>query len=240
MPHILLIEDDPSLRQILSDGLIRQNHKVTEAASIKQARTVLAAELAQQANNHAAAIDVILLDLNLPDGTGESLLSYIRRSFRIPVLIITARHEEGKKIQMLDEGADDYLVKPFSVAELLARIRVAIRHSNQHSQPAARVYKNGDLIFDLDKKRLTRAGQIVKLSRTELKLLTQLATSAGYICTHRQLLKEVWGSEFVEHTHYLRIYMAQIRAKIEHNPADPQILLTETGIGYRLAEDLVM
>jgi len=240
MPHILLIEDDPSLRQILSDGLIRQNHKVTEAASIKQARTVLAAELAQQANNHAAAIDVILLDLNLPDGTGESLLSYIRRSFRIPVLIISARHEEGKKIQMLDEGADDYLVKPFSVAELLARIRVAIRHSNQHSQPAARVYKNGDLIFDLDKKRLTRAGQIVKLSRTELKLLTQLATSPGYICTHRQLLKEVWGSEFVEHTHYLRIYMAQIRAKIEHNPADPQILLTETGIGYRLAEALVM
>ena len=149
MPHILLIEDDPSLRQILSDGLIRQNHKVTEAASIKQARTVLAAELAQQANNHAAAIDVILLDLNLPDGTGESLLSYIRRSFRIPVLIISARHEEGKKIQMLDEGADDYLVKPFSVAELLARIRVAIRHSNQHSQPAARVYKNGDLISKL-------------------------------------------------------------------------------------------
>jgi two-component system KDP operon response regulator KdpE len=126
--------------------------------------------------------------------------------------------------------------KPFSVAELLARIRVAVRHSNQRSPPVALVYKNSDLIFDLDKKRLTRAGQVIKLSKTELKLLTLLATSPGYICTHRQLLKEVWGSEFVEHTHYLRIYMAQIRAKIEHNPADPQILLTETGIGYRLAE----
>jgi len=236
MPHILLIEDDPSLRQILSDGLLRESYKVTEAIDVKQTKAVLASALAQQATNQKLDIDVILLDLNLPDGTGESLLSYIRRSFRIPVLIISARHEEGKKIQMLDEGADDYLVKPFSVAELLARIRVAVRHSNQGSQPVALLYKNGDLIFDLDKKRLTRAGQVVKLSKTELKLLTQLATSPGYICTHRQLLKEVWGSEFVEHTHYLRIYMAQIRAKIEHNPADPQILLTETGIGYRLAD----
>jgi len=236
MPHILLIEDDPSLRQILSDGLLRESYKVTEAIDVKQTKAVLASALAQQATNQKLDIDVILLDLNLPDGTGESLLSYIRRSFRIPVLIISARHEEGKKIQMLDEGADDYLVKPFSVAELLARIRVAVRHSYQGSQPVALLYKNGDLIFDLDKKRLTRAGQVVKLSKTELKLLTQLATSPGYICTHRQLLKEVWGSEFVEHTHYLRIYMAQIRAKIEHNPADPQILLTETGIGYRLAD----
>jgi two-component system KDP operon response regulator KdpE len=236
MTHILLIEDDPSLRQILSDGLLRESYKVTEAIDVKQTKAVLASALAQQATNQKPDIDIILLDLNLPDGTGESLLSYIRRSFRIPVLIISARHEEGKKIQMLDEGADDYLVKPFSVAELLARIRVAIRHSNHHSQSAGRVYKNGDLIFDLDKKRVTLTGQVVKLSKTELKLLTQLAISPGYICTHRQLLKEVWGSEFVEHTHYLRIYMAQIRAKIEHNPADPQILLTETGIGYRLAE----
>jgi two-component system, OmpR family, KDP operon response regulator KdpE len=236
MTHILLIEDDPSLRQILSDGLLRESYKVTEAIDVKQTKAVLASALAQQATNQKPDIDIILLDLNLPDGTGESLLSYIRRSFRIPVLIISARHEEGKKIQMLDEGADDYLVKPFSVAELLARIRVAIRHSNLHSQSAGRVYKNGDLIFDLDKKRVTLTGQVVKLSKTELKLLTQLAISPGYICTHRQLLKEVWGSEFVEHTHYLRIYMAQIRAKIEHNPADPQILLTETGIGYRLAE----
>jgi two-component system KDP operon response regulator KdpE len=236
MIHILLIEDDPSLRQILSDGLLRESYKVTEAINVKETKSLLASALAQQATNQRPDIDVILLDLNLPDGTGESLLSYIRRSFRIPVLIISARHEEGKKIQMLDEGADDYLVKPFSVAELLARIRVAVRHSNQRSQPVALVYKNGDLIFDLDKKRLTRAGQVIKLSKTELKLLTLLATSPGYICTHRQLLKEVWGSEFVEHTHYLRIYMAQIRAKIEHNPADPQILLTETGIGYRLAE----
>lgn len=236
MTHILLIEDDPSLRQILSDGLLRESYKVTEAIDVKQTKAVLASALAQQATNQKPDIDIILLDLNLPDGTGESLLSYIRRSFRIPVLIISARHEEGKKIQMLDEGADDYLVKPFSVAELLARIRVAVRHSNQRSQTPARVYKNGDLIFDLDKKRVTLTGQVIKLSKTELKLLTQLAISPGYICTHRQLLKEVWGSEFVEHTHYLRIYMAQIRAKIEHNPADPQILLTETGIGYRLAE----
>ncbi len=236
MIHILLIEDDPSLRQMLSDGLLRESYKVTEAIDVKQTKAVLASALARQATNQKPDIDVILLDLNLPDGTGESLLSYIRRSFRIPVLIISARHEEGKKIQMLDEGADDYLVKPFSVAELLARIRVAVRHSNQGSQTLARVYKHGDLAFDLDKKRVTRGEQVIKLSKTELKLLTQLATSPGYICTHRQLLKEVWGSEFVEHTHYLRIYMAQIRAKIEHNPADPQILLTETGIGYRLAE----
>ena len=236
MIHILLIEDDPSLRQMLSDGLLRESYKVTEAIDVKQTKAVLASALARQATNQKPDIDVILLDLNLPDGTGETLLSYIRRSFRIPVLIISARHEEGKKIQMLDEGADDYLVKPFSVAELLARIRVAVRHSNQGSQTLARVYKHGDLAFDLDKKRVTRGEQVIKLSKTELKLLTQLATSPGYICTHRQLLKEVWGSEFVEHTHYLRIYMAQIRAKIEHNPADPQILLTETGIGYRLAE----
>jgi len=126
MTHILLIEDDPSLRQILSDGLLRESYKVTEAIDVKQTKAVLASALAQQATNQKPDIDIILLDLNLPDGTGESLLSYIRRSFRIPVLIISARHEEGKKIQMLDEGADDYLVKPFSVAELLARIRVAI------------------------------------------------------------------------------------------------------------------
>ncbi len=236
MIHILLIEDDASLRQMLSDGLVRENYKVTEAINIKEAKTLLAAELAQQVNHQTPDINVILLDLNLPDGAGESLLSYIRRNFRIPVLIISARHEEGKKIQMLDEGADDYLVKPFSVAELLARIRVAVRHSNQNFQTKSLVYKKDDLIFELDKKRMTRAGEVVKLSKTELNLLLQLATSPGYICTHRQLLKEVWGSEYVEHTHYLRIYMAQIRAKIEHNPADPQILLTETGIGYRLAE----
>jgi two-component system KDP operon response regulator KdpE len=179
--------------------------------------------------------DVLLLDLGLPDGDGEQLVRMLRAQHNLPILIISARHQEEQKIRLLDAGADDFLVKPFSVPELLARMRVALRHRGTRLAPAITEYTHLDLFIDLAKHTVTLRGQVVHLTPTEFNLLARLVRSAGYLVTHRQLLNDVWGPEYIEHTHYLRLYMAQLRAKLEDSPAEPRYLLTETGVGYRLA-----
>ena len=182
------------------------------------------------------AIDLIVLDLGLPDGDGQSLLTDLRRSSNTPVIVISARQAEGQKIQLLDQGADDYLVKPFGIGELLARIRVALRHRGHSAEPALLHYQHGHLQVNLKTRRVQLAEIEVRLTPTEYALLARLVRQAGQVVTHRQLLLDVWGAEHTDQTHYLRLYMGQLRAKLEVDSTDPQHLLTEPGVGYRLAE----
>jgi two-component system KDP operon response regulator KdpE len=171
---------------------------------------------------HAAGvgcIDLVLLDLGLPDGDGESLLNVLRRESAVPGIVIPARHTDVPKIRLLDAGADDFLVKPFSVGELLARMRVALRHRGRVLRAAITHFEHDDLVVDLGTHRVRLAGIDVHLTPTEFKLLACLVRSAGRVITHRQLLLDVWGAEFTEHTHYLRLYMGQLRAKLEAESA---------------------
>lgn len=228
---VLLVEDDRELRGTLRDALSVEGYEVLAAASHADAMAQL---------NHRAqqALDLVLLDLGLPDGDGTDLLAHLRGTGRaVPVIIISARQAEGQKIGLLDAGADDYLVKPFSLGELLARMRVALRHRGTALQPAITRYEDDALVVDLTAHRVSLRGEDVHLTPTEFKLLARLVRNAGQVVTHRQLLADVWGPEFVDHTHYLRLYMGQLRAKLEADPADPQRLLTEPGVGYRLHHD---
>jgi two-component system KDP operon response regulator KdpE len=227
---VLLVEDDRELRATLRETLSLEGYRVVPVASLVEARAVLAHA------KDSTPINLVLLDLGLPDGDGATLLDLIRQRHALPVLVISARQSDGQKIGLLDAGADDYLVKPFALGELLARMRVALRHRGDYLQPAVTRYRHGSLQIDLAAHRVSVHDQILHLTPTEFKLLARLVRSAGQIVTHRQLLIDVWGAEFAEHTHYLRLYMGQLRAKLEENPADPQRLQTELGIGYRLTE----
>lgn len=226
--RILLIEDDRELGKALRNSLSTEGHSVVSAASLSEAKALLANQPSGQ------AFDLYLLDLGLPDGDGKSFLELARREGNAPVIVISARPNEGSKIELLDAGADDYLVKPFSVGELLARIRVALRHRGNLAQPATLLYQRDGLNIDLLKREITLNGVEVKLTPTEYELLARLVRSAGQAVSHRQLLADVWGPEYLEHTQYTRLYVGQLRAKIENNPADPHFILTETGVGYRM------
>ncbi len=223
--RVLVVEDDPEIRALIQSTLSAEGFEVQTAVTVSEATALLCHSLP----------DILLLDLGLPDGEGAGLIAAVRQNHSLPILVISARHQESQKIQLLDAGADDYLTKPFSVAELLARIRVALRHRGTTVAAAITLHELDDLRVDLTLHSVTIRGQAIHLTRTEFKLLARLVRSAGRVVTHRQLLTEVWGSEFTEHTHYLRLYMGQLRAKIEKSPAEPRHLLTETGIGYRLA-----
>lgn len=230
---VLLVEDDRELRALLCDTLRVEGYRVLAAASLADAQALWAHGAG------AEGIDLVLLDLGLPDGDGEALLTTLRRDRQthgVPIIVISARHSDDPKIRLLDAGADDYLVKPFSLSELLARMRVALRHRGTALQPAVTHYVHDDLQVDLAAHRASLAGTPVHLTPTEFNLLARLVRSAGQVVTHRQLLADVWGPEYTEHTHYLRLYMAQLRAKLEAEPAAPRRLLTEPGVGYRLAE----
>ena len=229
-PTVLLVEDDPELRTTLVDALTAESYGVLAAASLHEARAVLARALA------TGDLDIVLLDLGLPDGEGESLLAALREQRRTAVIVISARHTDDPKIRLLDAGADDYLVKPFSVGELLARMRVCLRHRGAAVAPPAMHYVHEELEVDIPSRRVTRWGEVVHLTPTEFALLARLIRNAGQVVTHRRLLADVWGAEFVEHTHYLRLYMGQLRAKLEENAADPKRLFTEPAVGYRLAD----
>ncbi len=224
--RVLLVEDDRELRRTLQAALAVEGYDVLTAASLAEGRALL---------DHAA-VDLVLLDLGLPDGDGETLLQRLRQRAGTPVLVLSAREADGQKIRLLDGGADDYLVKPFSIGELLARMRVALRHRGTAARPAVTRYRHDGLEVDLAAHRVLLHGAPVHLTPTEFKLLARLVRSAGQVVTHRQLLVDVWGAEFAEHTHYLRLYTSQLRAKLERDPADPQRLLTEPGVGYRLVE----
>jgi two-component system, OmpR family, KDP operon response regulator KdpE len=222
---VLVVEDDREIRALMQASLGVEGFEVRTAVSLSEASALW---------RHDPP-DVIVLDLGLPDGDGSALVHEVRRESALPIIVVSARHQEAQKIALLDAGADDYLGKPFSVGELLARIRVALRHRGTALAPAVTVHQVEGLRVDLDTRTVERDGQALHLTPTEFKLLARLVRSAGRVVTHRQLLADVWGPEFTEHTHYLRLYMGQLRAKIEPVPAEPRHLLTETGVGYRLA-----
>jgi two-component system KDP operon response regulator KdpE len=224
---ILVIEDEVPMRRFLGAALRAHAYRVIEAATAKEG-------LAQAAGRNP---DVILLDLGLPDGDGLEVAPRLRRSTRAPIIVISARGREQDKVAALDLGADDYLTKPFGVPELLARIRVALRHAAVPSDaPQEPVFASGHLRVDLVRRRVYRAGAEVHLTPTEYKLLAVLIRHAGRVTTHRQLLEHVWGANYAGQTHYLRVYMAQLRHKLELDPARPRLLATEPGVGYRLRE----
>lgn len=226
--RILLIEDDRELGKALRAALTTEGHEVLTAASLSEANSIL--------NNqeHGKPFDLFLLDLGLPDGDGQSFLNIARKVSGAPLIVISARPQDESKIQLLDAGADDYLVKPFGIGELLARIRVALRHRGNIALPATLMYQRDGLKIDLIKREIVLEGTPLKLTPTEYGLLARLVRSAGQAVSHRQLLNDVWGPEYLEHTQYTRLYIGQLRAKIEKNPADPHFILTETGVGYRL------
>jgi two-component system KDP operon response regulator KdpE len=223
--RVLIVEDDKDIRALMRTSLSVEGFEVQTAVSVSEASALL---------KHAMP-DVMVLDLGLPDGDGVDLVRQVRRHHNLPILVVSARHQEAQKILLLDAGADDYLTKPFSVGELLARIRVALRHRGTTLTAAVTLYHLDDLQVDLQSHEVLCKGQQQHLTKTEFNLLARLVRSSGKVVTHRQLLVDVWGDEFVDHTHYLRLYMGQLRAKIEDNPAEPRYLLTETGVGYRLA-----
>ena len=225
--RVLVVEDDAEIRGLLRVALAAEGFEVVTAVTVSEATALLA---------HRPP-DVIVLDLGLPDGDGAELVRAVRRHSALPIVVASARHEPAGKIALLDAGADDYLVKPFAVDELLARIRVALRHRGSALQPALRHVERDGLVVDLDSRRVTRDGDAVHLTPTEFALLARLVRGAGRIVTHRQLLADVWGAEHVDDTHYLRLYMGQLRSKLERTPSEPRFLLTEIGVGYRFAVD---
>ncbi len=222
-PLALIVDDERAIRRFLRLSLETHGYQVQEAAT-------------GQAGLEAAARrrpDVVILDLSLPDLDGLEVLKQLRAWSHVPVVVLSVRDHEDDKIALLDAGADDYLTKPFSPGELLARLRTAQRHGQPLSDTA--VFHSGPLSVDLTRRVVTLQGEPVKLTTTEYALLRALVQQAGKALTHAQLLREVWGPAYLEETHYLRVYLARLRQKLEADPLHPKLLLTEPGVGYRLA-----
>jgi len=225
--QILVIEDEAPIRQLLRTTLEAEGYVVHEAATAREGETL--------AGNRR--IDLFLVDLGLPDGDGTALIRRLRSWTQRPVIVLSARSMEAQKVDALDAGADDYVSKPFGVAELHARLRVALRHAAQTAQAGQTSLVLGSVVIDLTAKTVTRSGERARLTATQWRLLEVLARHAGRVVTSRQLLREVWGPAHAEQGHYLRIYVRQLRQRLEENPSKPQFLITETGIGYRLLVD---
>lgn len=223
--NILVIEDDAQIRRFIETTLSAQAWKVFEAGTLKQGLV--------EAGTRKP--DVVILDLGLPDGSGMDFIREFRCWSSVPVIVLSARTEETDKVAALDAGADDYLTKPFGVAELLARIRAnARRQLSAHEN--VKVFSFGDVCVDHEKRIVSKAGNEVHLTPIEYRLLSVLIANAGRVMTQRQLLREVWGPTHSEHSHYLRIYMGHLRQKLEDEPAQPKHILTETAVGYRLVQ----
>jgi len=226
-PLVLIVEDEPQMRRFLKTALEVQEFRVVEVETAKDALVA--------ATTHNP--EVILLDLGLPDGDGIDLARHVREWSRVPIIVISARGREADKVAVLDAGADDYLTKPFGVNELLAKIRVALRHAAQHASNLGEpVIEIGPLRLDLVRREVRVSDEEVHLTPLEYRLLVLLAKNAGKVLTHRQILLEVWGPPYCSETQYLRVFMAQLRRKIETDPARPTLLLTEPGVGYRMRE----
>ena len=223
-PLVLLIEDDPAMRRFLRATLGAHGFRLAEAATAAEGLAALTAQ----------SPEVVLLDLGLPDGDGIDLTRRVREWSRVPVIVISARGREADKVEALDAGADDYLTKPFGVNELLARLRVALRHARAAGGAAAPVLEAGALRVDLARRVVTLDGAELHLTPIEYRLLALLAQNAGRVLTHQHLLREVWGAGHTHQPHYLRVYMAALRRKVERDPARPALLHTEQGVGYRL------
>ena len=228
LASIVLIEDDPQIRRFLVAALEIHGYAPHEAAT--------ATEGLRQVTMRQP--DLVILDLGLPDASGLDLIKRLREWYTRPILVLSARTQEHDKVAALDCGADDYLTKPFGIEELLARLRVALRHlAGQHAGDASGRIEAGGLLIDAGARRVFKNGSDVHLTPREYQLLLALASQRGKVLTHRQLLREVWGPSHVESPHYLRIYMRALRAKIEDDPARPRWLLTEIGVGYRFADE---
>ena len=222
-PRVLVVDDELQIRRFLRIALEANGYRVYEidrgGAAIQETARLRP--------------DLIILDIGLPDIDGLEVLRRLREWTSTPVIMLSVRDADRDKVAALDAGADDYLTKPFSVDELLARLRVAQRHAQPG--PLAAVFAQGDVTVDLSRRHVTKGDREVKLTPTEYALLRLLIQHAGRVLTHRQILKEVWGPEYTDETHYLRVYFGQLRQKLEDDPARPRLILTEPGVGYRLA-----
>ncbi len=223
--RILVVDDEPAILRFLKPALEANEYSMTSASSVAEAIKRIASD----------APDVVVLDLGLPDGDGKDVIRQVRAWSDVPIIVLSARDREAEKIASLDLGADDYVNKPFGVGELLARIRAAVRHRMQRHNETP-VAKIGDLEVDSVRHRVTRGGGDVRLTPKEFELLSFLARHVGKVVTHRQILSAVWGPAHTGDTQYLRVYIGQLRQKIEPHPDDPSIIITEPGIGYRLRD----
>lgn len=224
-PHILVIDDEPQILRALRTILTAKHYRVSTASRGEEGLALAA----------AAEPDLIILDLGLPDLSGFEVCARLREWTATPIIVLSVRDAEKDKVLALDRGADDYLTKPFGIEELLARIRVALRHSVQSQGAPETVITTDDLVIDLARHVVTRAGLEVRLTATEFKLLAHLVTNMGRVLTHRSLLTHVWGSEYADNVEYLRVFMSQLRKKLEADPKRPQHLLSEPGVGYRFS-----
>lgn len=226
--QILVVEDEKEMKRYLAMLLETNGFSVLEAGDVKEAVAMVVSHTPE----------LVLLDLTLPDGEGFEVIEEIRGWSTMPIIVISAREQEAAKVEALDRGADDYLTKPFGSGELLARIRVALRHARQlgtsDEEPA---FREGELEVDLARRQVSFQGEEVDLTPIEYKLLVYLIQNAGKVLTHRQILKHVWGPGAVDRPHYVRIYMANLRKKLEVDPAQPVLFLTETGVGYRFRRE---
>jgi two-component system, OmpR family, KDP operon response regulator KdpE len=221
--HILVVDDEPQILRAMRTILTANQFKVTIASSGNEALTLAAAQ----------PPDVIILDLSLPDMDGLQVCEELRQWTQVPIIILSVRDSERDKVKALDKGADDYLTKPFGIEELLARVRVALKHSAQARGIQPTVITAGSLIIDLSRHIITLAGKEVKLTVTEFKLMAYLANNADRVLTHQAILNHVWGSADIDHTEYLRVFIGQLRKKLEEFPDSPKYLVTEPGVGYR-------
>jgi two-component system, OmpR family, KDP operon response regulator KdpE len=221
--RILVVEDEADIRRFLRLTLESEGHEVHEAADLK--RGLIEAGTRRP--------DLLVLDLGLPDGNGIELIRDLRGWSTAPVIVLSARSAEADKIEALDAGADDYLVKPFGAGELLARVRAQLRRHQRRSEDGQTVIRFGEIRVDLARRTVARADEPLHLTPIEYRLLTHLATQPDRVVTHRQLLKAVWGPGHADDTHYVRVHMANLRKKVERDPSMPEHLLTEAGVGYR-------
>ena len=226
LPLVLIVEDDDAMRHFLGKNLQKNGYRIIDAIKGHEASTM--------ARTHNPSL--IILDLGLPDMDGSEFLKSFRSWSQAPVIVLSARHQEAQKVRLLDLGADDYLTKPFGLMELLARIRAALRHVLQKTANNT-IIKSGGMQVDLETRTVTQNKEEIKLTPTEFKLLSALAIRGGKVATHQQLLKEVWGPGQQGQTHYLHIYMGQLRQKLEPDPTRPVHFITDVGVGYRLRVD---
>ena len=227
-PTVLLIEDEPEIRRFLRATLLSHGYRLFEAGTGGEGLREAAVRQP----------DIIVLDLGLPDMEGLEVIRRLREWTAVPIIVLSARGQEQDKIAALDRGADDYVSKPFGVGELLARLRVSLRHAERTVREVGEAsFAVGDVEVNLAQRRVLVAGKEIHVTPLEYRLLATLVKHAGKVLTHRQLLREVWGPPYADQAHYLHVYMAQLRRKLEADPARPRYLLTEPGVGYRLAAE---
>jgi len=225
MPKILVVDDEAQIRKFLRISLGASGHQVIEAETAEAGIALAKAE----------PLDLVILDLGLPDMDGQEAISAIREFSPVPIIVLSVRATEVDKVEALDRGADDYVVKPFGIGELMARLRAALRQAPAPGKTAQDVLKIGGLQMDFGRRVISRDAQEIRLSKREYDLLRFLANSPDHVVTHREILTAVWGPAHTDDTVYLRVYVNQLRQKLEPDPADPKIILTEPGVGYRLA-----